>query len=199
MRIFFINPRPACCETEKGGEGERDNDRIVKGCHQERIAWGYLLYLLTRQVERCGGEPPLPPPLDTLLLTSLRMQQQIFRIASWVWRLILDSNNDHLCFFGFFIGRLISRDCYGLAENSENSGGRQVFGLRQKFNHFSMAGRYKQPVQYGKRVRPKTRASGAPSSLGIYIYTIQHISKEENETISVTREKSAVAFAEPKQ
>jgi hypothetical protein len=33
VRIFFINPRPACCETEKGGEGERDTDRKVKGCH----------------------------------------------------------------------------------------------------------------------------------------------------------------------
>jgi hypothetical protein len=63
----------------------------------------------------------------------------------------------------------------------------------------SMAGRYKQPVQYGKRVRPKTRPRGAPSSLGIYMYAIQHISKEENETISGTREKSAVASAEPKQ
>jgi hypothetical protein len=31
------------------------------------------------------------------------------------------------------------------------------------------------------------------------MYTIQHISKEENETISGTREKSAVASAEPKQ
>ncbi len=63
----------------------------------------------------------------------------------------------------------------------------------------SMAGRYKQPIQYGKRVRPKTRARGAPSSLGIYMYAIQHISKEENETISGTREQSAVASAEPKQ
>jgi hypothetical protein len=28
---IFINPRLACCETEKGGEGERDTDRTVKG------------------------------------------------------------------------------------------------------------------------------------------------------------------------
>jgi hypothetical protein len=38
VRIFFINPRPACHETEKGGEGERDPDRTVKGCHPARIA-----------------------------------------------------------------------------------------------------------------------------------------------------------------
>jgi hypothetical protein len=35
---IFINPRPACRETEKGGEGERDTDRTVKGCHPARIA-----------------------------------------------------------------------------------------------------------------------------------------------------------------
>jgi hypothetical protein len=29
--IFFSNLRPACRETEKGGEGERDTDRTVKG------------------------------------------------------------------------------------------------------------------------------------------------------------------------
>jgi hypothetical protein len=38
VRIFFINPCPACHETEKGGEGERDIDRTVKGCHPARIA-----------------------------------------------------------------------------------------------------------------------------------------------------------------
>jgi hypothetical protein len=38
VRIFFINPRPACRETEKDGEGERDTCRTVKGCHQARIA-----------------------------------------------------------------------------------------------------------------------------------------------------------------
>ncbi len=30
-RIFFINPRSACRETKKGGEGERDTVRAVKG------------------------------------------------------------------------------------------------------------------------------------------------------------------------
>jgi hypothetical protein len=29
-RIFFINPRPACCKIEKGGEGERDIYRTVE-------------------------------------------------------------------------------------------------------------------------------------------------------------------------
>ncbi len=48
----------------------------------------------------------------------------------------------------------------------------------------SMAGRYKQLVQYGRESAHKSRALGNHSSLGAYMYTIQHISKEENETIS---------------
>ncbi len=48
----------------------------------------------------------------------------------------------------------------------------------------SMADQYKQPVQYGRESAHKSRAWGAPSSLGVYMYEIQHISKEENETIS---------------
>ncbi len=64
----------------------------------------------------------------------------------------------------------------------------------------SVADRYKQPVQYGRESAHKRRAGGAPSSLGVYMYAIQHISKEENETIRGTREESAVAdSAEPKQ
>jgi hypothetical protein len=64
----------------------------------------------------------------------------------------------------------------------------------------SVVGQYKQPVQYGRESTHKSRAHGAPSSLGVYMYAIQHISKEENETISGTREKSTVAdSAEPKQ
>jgi hypothetical protein len=38
VRIFFINPLPACRETEKGGKGERDTGTTMKGCHQARIA-----------------------------------------------------------------------------------------------------------------------------------------------------------------
>ncbi len=48
----------------------------------------------------------------------------------------------------------------------------------------SVAGRYKQPVQYRRESAHKSRARVAPSSLGVYMYTNQHISKEENETIS---------------
>jgi hypothetical protein len=47
-----------------------------------------------------------------------------------------------------------------------------------------MAGQYKQPVQYGRESPHKSRALGSHSSLGVYMYAIQHISKEENETIS---------------
>jgi hypothetical protein len=62
-----------------------------------------------------------------------------------------------------------------------------------------MAGRYKQPVQYGKESAQKSRVLGAHSSLGDYMFEIQ-INKEENMLISGTREKSAVAeSAEPKQ
>jgi hypothetical protein len=46
-----------------------------------------------------------------------------------------------------------------------------------------MAGRYKQPAQYGRESAHKSRALGNHSSLGVYMYAIQHISKEENETI----------------
>ncbi len=66
------------------------------------------------------------------------------------------------------------RDCYGLTEVSKISGGPQRFGLRQRF--------------------------GAHSSLGVYMYAVQHIGKEENKIISGTREESAVADSdEPKQ
>jgi hypothetical protein len=47
-----------------------------------------------------------------------------------------------------------------------------------------MAGRYNKPIQYGRESAHKSRAQGDPSSLGDYMYTIQHISKEEYETIS---------------
>ncbi len=47
-----------------------------------------------------------------------------------------------------------------------------------------MVGRYKQPVQYGIESAHYSRALGNHSSLGVYMYAIEHISKEENETIS---------------
>ncbi len=53
-----------------------------------------------------------------------------------------------------------------------------------------MAGRYKQPVQYGRE----------PPSLGDYRFGIHHINEEENVLISGIREKSAVGdSAKPKQ
>ncbi len=48
----------------------------------------------------------------------------------------------------------------------------------------SMAGRYNKPVQYGKESAQKSRAQGDPASLDDCMNTIQHISKEEYETIS---------------
>ncbi len=57
-------------------------------------------------------------------------------------------------FFRFFNRTPISRDrdCYGLVENSEISGGRQVFGLRQRFDHFEHGG----PVQTAGTVREES-------------------------------------------
>jgi hypothetical protein len=63
-----------------------------------------------------------------------------------------------------------------------------------------MAGRYKQPVQYGRESAHKSREARAPSSLGDYMFEIHHINEEENVLISGNREKSAVGnSAEPKQ
>jgi hypothetical protein len=63
-----------------------------------------------------------------------------------------------------------------------------------------MAGRYKQLVQYGKESAHKSCAPGNHSSLGDYMFEIQHINEEENVLISGTREKSVVGdSAEPKQ
>jgi hypothetical protein len=57
-------------------------------------------------------------------------------------------------FFRFFNRTPISgdRDCYGLAENSEISGRRQVFGLHQKFDHFEHGGL----VQTARTVREES-------------------------------------------
>jgi hypothetical protein len=60
--FFFIYPRPACCEEEEGGEGERDTCKMVKVHCPGRIACGNPFHLLARQVE--GGTrraPPLSP------------------------------------------------------------------------------------------------------------------------------------------
>ena len=63
-----------------------------------------------------------------------------------------------------------------------------------------MAGRNKQPVQYGRESAHKSRVARANPSLGDYMFENQHINEEENVLISGTREKSAVGdSAEPKQ
>ncbi len=60
-----------------------------------------------------------------------------------------------------------------------------------------MAGRYKQPVQYGREFAHKSWAPGDHSSLGDYM---RDSYEEQNVLISGTREKSAVGdSAEPKQ
>ncbi len=64
VRIFFINARPAWCETEKDGEGERDTDRTVKGvppcAHSLRQP---VVPAHQTGGRRCRGEPPpLPQP-----------------------------------------------------------------------------------------------------------------------------------------
>jgi hypothetical protein len=105
-------------------------------------------------------------------------------------------------FFWFFdrtpIGR--DRDCYGLVEISEISGGRQVFGVRQRFDHFVHGG----PVRTAGTVREDSPPiKGGQRELILHLETTCtrfNINKEENMLISGTREKSAVAdSAEPKQ
>jgi hypothetical protein len=105
-------------------------------------------------------------------------------------------------FFQFFDRTPISRDrdCYGLVEISEISGGRQVFGLRQRFDNFEYGG----PLQTAGTVWEES----PPIKAG-HLGTIPHlettcmrfnINKEENVLISEIREKSVVAdSAEPKQ
>ncbi len=63
---IFINPRPACWETEKGGEGERDTDRTVKGVppcmHSLRQP---VIHAHQTGGKSCRGEPPPPPHSHT--------------------------------------------------------------------------------------------------------------------------------------
>jgi hypothetical protein len=92
------------------------------------------------------------------------------------------------------------RDCYGLVEISEISGERQVFGLRQGFDHFEYGG----PVQTTGTVReesPPIKAGHWRTILHLEnTCTRFNINKAENVLISGTREKSAVAdSAELKQ
>ncbi|MFN9900458.1 MAG: hypothetical protein ACK55Z_17050, partial [bacterium] len=55
-----------------------------------------------------------------------------------------------------------------------------------------MAGRYKQPVQYGRESAHKSWAPGDHSSLGDYMRDSSYLRGREGELISGTREKSAV-------
>jgi hypothetical protein len=78
---IFINPRPACRETEKGGEGERDTSTTSGKGVTKRVARGYLrTYSLDSW--RGAGESSPPPLIPLPLLDSLRLQRQISRIAS---------------------------------------------------------------------------------------------------------------------
>ncbi len=91
---IFINPRPACRETEKGGRGEREGDTgitvrtVSLGAHCPRLP-----AVTTHWIE---GEVPgrVPPHTPYPILDSLRLQRQISRIASnseavimtpWYW------------------------------------------------------------------------------------------------------------------
>jgi hypothetical protein len=79
--IFFINPRPAYLDTEKGGEGERDTELTSGEGVTRHVARGYLrTYSLDRW--RGAGESFPPPHIPLPLLDSLRLQWQISRIAS---------------------------------------------------------------------------------------------------------------------
>jgi hypothetical protein len=63
VRIFFINPRPACRETEKDGEGERDTGITSRKGVTRHVARGYLrTYSLDRW--RGAGESSPPPPYN---------------------------------------------------------------------------------------------------------------------------------------
>jgi hypothetical protein len=52
-------------------KSHQQKESAVKGCHQARIERGYLLCLLTGQVERCWRDPP--PPISLSLLDSWRL------------------------------------------------------------------------------------------------------------------------------
>jgi hypothetical protein len=59
---FFFHPRPACCETEEGGEGERGTCKMVEVYCPAAICFTYLP---DRWKEVQEGVPPLPPVTHT--------------------------------------------------------------------------------------------------------------------------------------
>ncbi len=97
---------------------------------------------------KCRGEPPPPPPQRHTIFTSLRLQQWFSWMASNLEVVSIKRDSDHLCFLRFFDRTSVSRDrdCYGLTKISEILGGHQIFGMRQRFDHFEHGG----PVQTGQ-------------------------------------------------
>jgi hypothetical protein len=73
--------------------------------------------------------------------------------------------------------------------------------LSRGFGPFlGIAGRYKQPVQYGNESAYKSMAVRAHSSLGDYMFEIHHINEEEKVLVRGIREKLAVGDSDkPKQ
>jgi hypothetical protein len=73
VRIFFINPRPVCCDTEKGGEGAKDTGTTTRKGVTKRVARGYL-----HSYSCTGGEVPVrdpspPPPHNPAFWTVFQL------------------------------------------------------------------------------------------------------------------------------
>ncbi len=160
VRKFFINPRPACCEIEEGGEGERDTCKIVEVYCPARIACGNPFHLLARQVE--GGTrrgPPSPTLSPIHHFNSKRPQRWIFRTASdlevvniktdigqWWWSLFV--------FTIFLIGRLWA-DIWTVIvwRKLVNFRRTPIFCRRKSFWHYQ----HGRPVQQAGTVRERVR------------------------------------------
>jgi hypothetical protein len=78
---FFHRPRPACCETEEGGERETDSCKIVEvhcpGAHS--LLWSTSPTCQTGGRRYSKGSPPPPP---TPHFSSQRPQRWLPRAAS---------------------------------------------------------------------------------------------------------------------
>ncbi len=137
---IFINPRPACPETEKGWEGERDTGTTSGKGVTRHVAWGYLRTYTLDRWRGAGESSPLHIPLP--LLDGLRMQRQISRIASNLEgvNMITDIRQQQwlFTFFRFSDRTPISRDrdCCELTEISRIPGGRLIFGCRVDLDYF---------------------------------------------------------------
>jgi hypothetical protein len=190
---------------EKGREGERDTG-ITSGKGVTRhLARGYLrTYNLDRWRGARESSPPPHKPLP--LLDSLRLQQQISRIASdlEVVSMIADIGQQQLSctFFRLSDRTLVGkvRDYCDLTEISGIPGGSQTFGCRMELGHF-LAWRAGTNSRYSTGESPPIKPLW--QELPPHLETtckIHHINEEENVLISGTREKSAVGDStEPKQ